>query len=349
MEKGMFVKDIKALTRPDLPISGVFAVASTKRDLTRGGDPYWQLVLQDSTGSIQANIWWPLSGQYQQILVNTAALVDGVTSKYQGQTNIRVSSLTELAESVWLALAADLAPESPVDAEDLFLELTDLCRQEFTHPAWASLMAGILGDPQIRPLLLAAPAAKKCHQAYRGGLLEHILRVARICLALASLYPGIDKQTLLAGAILHDIGKIREYSAMLAIELTQAGMLFGHSCLGLELIAPFLARSELDPALQEHLKHLIISHHGEHEFGAAALPQTPEAFLLHYADNIDAKMGICEAALAGHEAPFWSEKQWAVQRALFLPKRTPEPQEIPCEQEGSQYSLLSFGARAQDG
>lgn len=351
MQKGMFVKDIKSLPHSGAAVSGVFAIASARRDLTKNGAPYWLLMLQDCTGAIGANIWSPLSVAVQQIPVNSVAWIAGTTKEYQGQTTIAARQYEELANAEWQELAQDLAPASPVDPEALFAELIALCEQEFSYPAWSALMSEILFDPEIKTLLLAAPAARSVHQAYRGGLLEHLLKVARICLALADIYPELDRQALLAGAILHDIGKIREYAAGFAIEITQPGMLFGHSFLGLELLAPFLSRSSLEPALQEHLKHLIISHHGEHEFGAATLPQTPEAFVLHYADNLDAKMGICAAAFGDAEAPFWSERQWTVQRKLLLPRRTPS-QESPAApsgadatgpQEPAQYPLLGCG------
>ena len=183
----------------------------------------------------------------------------------------------------------------------------------------------VLNDAELAPAFRVCPAAKSVHHAYAGGLLEHSLGVFRLCRRLADQYPELDRQTLLAGALFHDIGKIREFSGGLVNDYTDEGRLIGHLELGIEMLEPFWRKAGLEPGLVRHLKHLILSHHGEPEYGAVRLPQTAEALVLHYADNIDAKMAQCRslfAALEGDEG--WTPYQNTLSRALFRGPRTPQ-------------------------
>jgi 3'-5' exoribonuclease len=189
---------------------------------------------------------------------------------------------------------------------------------------------------------LTAPAAKALHHAYAGGLLEHTLAVTRLCLALADLYPRLDRQILFMGAVCHDMGKIWEISSGLNADYTQAGRLLGHISLGLDRLAPFLASSGLEPSLAEHLRHLILSHHGAREFGSPVLPATAEALALHYADNTDAKLNQTDAALAGlgPGESGWSSFVPGLDRFLFRAGRTPETDDpLPASLSASRIAV----------
>jgi 3'-5' exoribonuclease len=193
------------------------------------------------------------------------------------------------------------------------------------------MVFSVLQNRELRAAFRIWPAAKSIHHAYAGGLLEHTLGVFGLCRRIADHYPELDRQTLLAGAIFHDIGKIREYSGGIANDYTTEGRLLGHLELGLELLAPYLADSGLEEHLQRHLKHLVLSHHGEPEFGTARLPQTPEALALHHADNLDAKMAQCRGLFArladgGQE---WTPWQQTLGRQMHRPGRTPDEGESP--------------------
>ncbi|MBD5642281.1 MAG: HD domain-containing protein, partial [Desulfovibrio sp.] len=278
-------------------------------------------------GKIGANIWPPASRRYEEIPKGALVDAEGHADIYKErlQFNIRWLELLDPEDQAYESVA-EFAPVGKYDPALLFRELRQLCRRELKHQPLLDLLEAVFGDPGLRKQLLLAPAAKSVHQAYAGGLLEHTLNVARICLALADLYPGLDRQILLAGAALHDLGKIREYDAGVVIDYTQAGQLLGHTFLGLEILEPFLAASHLEEGLKEHLKHLILSHHGEHEYGAARLPQTIEAFALHHADNLDAKLDICMASFPDQsQRPAWSPRIPWLERAIFLPVRTPAP------------------------
>lgn len=321
MEKGVFVKDIV----PNAEAAGIFAVADAALAQSRNG-PYWRLVLADASGSVEAKIWSPLSGEFSEIAPGTLAWVEGRAALFRSALQLAVEKFRPLdaAEAASVDQTAFL-PSSPYPIDDMAGELRELCRQEFTHKPWRRLVAAVLDDEELGPKFRSAPAAKNVHHAYAGGLLEHTLGVFRLCRRMANQYAELDRQTLLAGALFHDFGKIREFSGGFSNDYTGEGRLLGHLMLGVEMLGPFLVRSRLEPGLQEHLKHLILSHHGELEFGAVRQPHTPEALALHCADNLDAKLAQCRglfAALEG-DGPAWTPWQPTLGRPMYRPPRTP--------------------------
>ena len=223
-------------------------------------------------------------------------------------------------------------PASPYDLDEMMAELHELITREFIHKPWRKFVQAVFRDAELAAAFRVCPAAKSVHHAYVGGLLEHSLGVFKLCRRLADQYAELDRQTLLAGAIFHDIGKIREFSGGLVNDYTDEGRLIGHLELGIEMLAPFWQKAGLEEGLVRHLKHLILSHHGEPAFGAVRLPQTAEALVLHYADNIDAKMAQCRGLFAALEAEEgWTPYQSTLSRALFRGPRT--PQAAPAEKE----------------
>jgi len=240
----------------------------------------------------------------------------------------------EAEEQAGLDLA-DFTVSSGYDSEELFAGLEDLCRQHFTHTPWKKFYKYLFQDAEIAQQLRIAPAAKAMHHAYVGGLLEHTLGVCRLCMSFADLYPDLDRQILLAGAICHDLGKIWELSSGLLIDYTSAGRLIGHISLTLEKLEPYMAKSLLEPELVEHLKHLILSHHGSREFGSPCLPATAEAMALHYADNLDAKLNQIRGALNAvpEGEPGWSGYIGGLERHLF--RARPSPDDTPARPKDS--------------
>ena len=182
-------------------------------------------------------------------------------------------------------------------------------------------------------------AAKSVHHGFVGGLLEHTLSVFKLCRRLADQYPELDRQTLLAGALFHDFGKIREFSGGIANDYTDEGRLLGHLEICVEMLAPYLERSGLEPELQRHLKHLVLSHHGTLEFGAVRVPQTAEALVLHYADNIDAKMAQCRGLFAQlGEGESWTPYQATLGRAMHRCAQTPVEEKVEKKPRASRKS-----------
>lgn len=320
MEKGVFIKDIEENCR----VAGAFVTRDPSQGLSRNG-PFWKLTLADNSGSLEAKIWPPLSADFANIAAGAIARVTGRASRYREQLQITIDSFEPLSEEETREIdAADFMPASSRDIEEMFKELRLLCLEEFKYPPWRKLALAALNDADLAYKFKTMPAAKSVHHAYVGGLLEHTLGVFKLCEAIADHYPELDRQTLLAGALFHDFGKIREFSGGFANDYTNEGRLVGHIFLGLEMLAPLARKCGLKDSLLEHFAHLILSHHGEPEFGAAKRPQTPEALALHYADNLDAKLAQCRALFANMEQNEWSAWQKTLDRAMFHPARTPE-------------------------
>jgi len=323
--KALYIRDIS----PGQTIQDTFLLAEARTGQSRNG-PYWSLTLQDASGQMEAKVWSPLSQAHPGLSAGQVVQVRAQAANYRDKCQLTIDQLTEVdAAEVNLA---DFMPPSPVVPESLLAEVEELCRRELSHKPWRSLMKKILGDPDIRARLLPATGAKTVHHAYAGGLLEHTLAVARTCLALADLYPHLDRQILLVAALLHDLGKAWELSSGLSCEYTDEGRLLGHIQMGLARVEPFLAKAkDLDEGLALHLRHIIISHHGEYEFGSPRRPKTPEAFILHFADNIDAKLNTLAGAYADIEGTeqAWTPYQRYLDRFLFRAAHTPVPVETP--------------------
>lgn len=311
---------------PGQPVDDLFILASASQAQSKNG-PYWNITFQDATGSINGKIWSPKSLEYPNLQAGLIAHVRGFVESYRDMNQLKVDHMDLLAESDPDINLADFLPTSCVPPEDLMEAVEDLVTEHMKHVPWKNFCKKVLNDEDIRPRLLKAPGAKTVHHAYVGGLLEHTLQVARACMALCDVYPALDRQTLLAGAIFHDLGKAWELSGGLANDYTDEGRLFGHIQIGLEKLEPFLKRSKaLDDGLKMHLKHLVTSHHGEHDFGSPVLPKTPEAFVLHFADNMDAKLNIIDQAYvdmdkAGQD---WSPYMRFLERNVYRPTQTPD-------------------------
>lgn len=328
MEKGIFVKDI----RPGSEAAGLFVVAEASPGTASNGKPYWNLRLTDCTGGIECKIWAPLSADFEEIPVGSVFDVRLATADlYRDKLQLSIKDAAIAGEAAAEALDRGwFIPASPRPREAMLAELDAACEKEFSHGPWRALLKAVFNDGTIRPAFRDCPAARSVHQAYIGGLLEHSLNVFRLCRHFASEYPELDRQTLLAAALLHDVGKIREYSWDMAIDVTTDGALLSHPAMGVLMLEPFIAASGLEEHLAQHLRHLILSHHGRQEYGAATLPQTQEAFALNFADDLDAKMAIFRDQMLplSETAPSWSAKKiFPIDRRLFLPLRTPEPED----------------------
>jgi 3'-5' exoribonuclease len=220
-------------------------------------------------------------------------------------------------------------PASKRNPDEMLRELTELARETLTHAPWRNLILALLTDEDIAPALRVAPAAKALHHAYAGGLLEHTLSVARLCLRIADHYPGLDRQALFAGAVCHDLGKLRELSSGPAVDYTTPGRLIGHIGLFADMLGGFARKAGLEEELALHLEHMILSHHGSHEFGSPRLPATAEALVLHYADITDAGLKQVEDSLAGIEEGGWSDYNGAMERFLYRAPASPPPPPAP--------------------
>lgn len=322
MKKGILIRDIM----PNTEITGIFVIVNPLSCQSRNG-PYWRMSLTDKTGCIEGKIWAPKSLEYASIPHNEPVLLRGRASLFREQPQIAIETLTFLDQNEKAEIDQnDFLATCARDPQEMMEDLKAICMEEFQHLPWRKFVLDVLNDPIIGEKFKACPAAKNIHHAWLGGLLEHTLGVARICMQLASLYPELDRQTLLAGAIFHDLGKIREFSCDFAIDYTDEGTLEGHAYLGLEMLMPHMRKSRLEQNLIDHFKHLILSHHGTPEYGAVKIPQTMEAFILHFADNIDARITQCKQIFQNENLRpgEWSGWQKSLERKIYRAQATPK-------------------------
>jgi 3'-5' exoribonuclease len=339
------IRDIQ----PNGDVRSVFLLGASSLQQSRNG-PYWRLELRDASGRLEAKIWSPLSSAFTELPAGTLAEVEGRAGLYREQVQLVVSSLRLLTAEEQAALPlADFMPASSRPGAEMLADLEALCLSELSHEPWRKFALSVLGAPDIRERLLSAPAAKNIHHAYAGGLLEHMLSVAGLCLRLADHYPDLDRQTLFVAAVFHDIGKLEEMSGGLATEYTDGGRLLGHIVQGLLMLEPHLAAAGVEPELALHFRHLLASHHGEAAFGSPRPPASAEAFALHHADNVDARISQLRGLFPPENRPAreeengetetgmaWSPWQNLLERSLCRPARTPEtPREDGREQEAS--------------
>jgi 3'-5' exoribonuclease len=320
--KSQYIQDLTPGTRvDDRFILGAASLAQSKNG------PYWSLTFQDATGKIDGKIWSPKSQEYPSLEPGQMTRVLGFVESYRDRNQLKVDHLELLDLSGEEIDYADFMPAAAIPPATLMEMLEDLITEHMKHRPWKSFCRKVLTSEEIRERFMTAPGAKTVHHAYVGGLLEHTLGVARACMALCDVYPHLDRQTLLAGAVFHDLGKAWELTGGLANDYTDEGRLLGHIQIGRDKLEPFLARSRnLDEGLKLHLKHLITSHHGEHEFGSPVRPKTPEAFVLHFADNMDAKLNMVDQA---YDEMDKSGQQWSpylrfLERNVYRAPTTPD-------------------------
>jgi len=339
--KKTFIRDLQ----PGHFVSDIFVLAEARQAQGRNG-PFWGLKLQDSSGALEAKVFSPLSQQYTGLAAGQIVLAEGAVQTFRDQPQIIIERLEIMAAEPDDALLRGLIPCSKIDPEILLEELEELLRQELKHGPWKKLCKRVLSDPEIRGKLLFAPGAKAIHHAYAGGLLEHTLAVCRICQSLCALYPDLDSEVLLTAAAFHDLGKAWELSSGLVRDYTDQGRLLGHIVIGLEKLLPHLAKvGGLDEELKAHFKHLLLSHHGELEYGSPRRPKTAEALVLHYADNLDAKLQTCREALGEEVAEGdWSPYVRSLERYLYRPRATPGAKNGKKDGKGPQQCLLPLKA-----
>jgi 3'-5' exoribonuclease len=224
----------------------------------------------------------------------------GEVNRFNEKLQLKVKKIRRAAPGEYDL--GDFVPRSERDVGEMWTELEGWAAS-LRDPDLKALVEAFLNDAELAPALKQAPAAKSMHHAWMGGLLEHILSLMGVCELAAQHYPNIDRDLLLTGVVLHDIGKLRELSWGTSFDYTLEGQLLGHITIGIGMIEQKIAAIPNFPAAKRLLvEHLVLSHHGEYEFGSPKLPMTPEAILLHYLDNLDAKMQTVRSELAKAEA-----------------------------------------------
>jgi len=272
---------------------------------SKSGKTYLSLKLADKTGVIDAKVW-DLTNDIQSFEENDFIKVDGVVTSFQNDLQLKVIKIRKSQEGEYQPM--DYIPCTDKDIESLYEQLTDVIASITNQHIRELLEVIVVRNEYIKEAVKTHSAAKANHHSYMGGLLEHTLAVVGICEFLAPRYKSVNRDILVAGAILHDIAKVYELSAFPGNDYTDDGQLLGHIVMGAELITE--ASEEIPgfpPKLAALLKHCVLAHHGEYEYGSPKLPQTIEAFILYVADNADAKITMFEEALqAGNPQNLWA-------------------------------------------
>lgn len=336
--KQTFVRDLA----PGQSIDDVFVLLEARRGQAKNG-PFWALTLADNSGEVPAKIFSPHSQSCPELTSGLVVRIRGQISTYRDQPQVVAEGAMILDPETEGLRIGDFIPSSKREPEEMLADIERLCKKHLSHRPWCTLCRKVLTDNDVKSRIMAAPGAISIHHAYAGGLLEHTLAVCNLCMSYCDLYPELDRQILLAAAIFHDLGKAWEYSSGLGREHTDEGRLLGHIHLGLEVLEPFLAEAKgLAPELKMHLKHLILSHHGELEFGSPKRPKTAEAFALHFADNMDAKMNTVAGATEdiADGTTGWTQYLRALSRPVYRPMHTPVPHHECEKEETNQLCLL---------
>lgn len=288
--------------KPGQEADGVFALKSKKLlPLRSGTGHYLAVVLGDRTGQIEGRAWESVYETHYCCQAGDIVQVQGSVEEYNGKAQINISSMSACragdADPARFIPASILDPGS---ARDKLFSIPDSLHNQHLK----DLLSLILKDEDLLKVFLMAPAAKLNHQATIGGLAEHSLGVAAAAEQIASVYPKIDRDLLVVGALLHDIGKVEEYRTGADIDFTDEGRLLGHIVLGVQLMDKYISRLPGFPEeLRVKLLHMVVSHHGCYEWQSPKKPKFLEAAVLHHLDMIDAEADIFSSAVESRENP----------------------------------------------
>lgn len=303
LQEGDYVNDYFVATRKDL------------RPKQSGGK-FLGMVFQDRTGDIGGVMWNNANDVARLFEVGDVVNVRGKISTYQNRLQIQVDQVLPLR-------AGDFSLEDLIatsgNVEDDLTQLRGIL-DAINDPWLKQLNDLFLGDAEFVARFTQAAAGKKWHHEYRGGLLRHVYEMARIALTMCDLYPEIDRDMLLTGVFLHDIGKIDEMSHGLAVEYTTAGKLVGHLQIGGDLVQEKIRQLPGFPEKHRlQLLHMVLSHHGEYQNGAPVLPKTLEAIVLHHIDNLDAQAAAITRVVreTRDRQQEWSDFQPLIDRVIW--------------------------------
>ncbi len=303
-------------------VEEVYLITDKQLRANRNGNLYLQVELRDRTGSISGRLWNAGEHLFRSFDSGDFLLVKGKVQLFQGALQMILSHVDRVeSEKVNLS---DFLPHTEHDVSKLLERLRSILLR-LGNPHLRALVECFLMDEEFLHDFSHAPAGVRNHHAYVGGLLEHVVTLLDAADRLLPLYPELDRDVLLAGVFLHDIGKVRELSYGKAFGYTDEGQLVGHLVIGVEMLnektkkVPELTGEPFPDELLLRLKHLIVSHHGSHEFGSPKLPMTAEAIALHHLDNFDAKVHSFTRDIREDPNPTsaWTPFNQALQRRLF--------------------------------
>ncbi|HEX4758740.1 MAG TPA: HD domain-containing protein [Terracidiphilus sp.] len=286
--KDIYIADLAQFDEGKI-FDGFFLVLAKQLRMSKTNKPYLNLILGDKTGQLEGRVWEPGDPRIAKDF-NKGDIVKarGCASRFDERLQMKVDQLrlalpTEVDKT-------DMLPSTTYDVDALWKQL-QAAVESMTNADLKQLLTTILADPAISVAYREAPAARQLHHAWLGGLLEHVVSLLKLADRVAAHYPLLDRDLLLTGVVLHDIGKVRELSWGIGFDYTVEGILLGHIQMGIDMVEKAIASLPNFPdRLRTLVLHLILSHHGKLEFGSPKLPMIPEAIVLNFVDDLDAKM-----------------------------------------------------------
>ncbi len=321
------IRDLKAFDASGngRPFLSLLVIKKLTAKTASNGNAFFGVDFGDRTGSFGCTVFGdsPVFDVLKAAGEGAVVRIEGRIDFYQGRLSPKLVKVTLLSESELGApgLLEKLVETAPENADALRAEINAFI-ESIIHPELRATVRGVFDD--VGDAFYWSPAAVSMHHAYRHGLLEHTTHMARACRALLPLYPEVDADLAMAGILLHDTGKTIEYEGTLSTKRSRRGILQGHVVLGYQLARKAGMRAKLQPELLERLEHIILSHQGEPQWGAAVYAATPEAVFVSMIDNLDAKMGMVQRALrqAGDGEEF-SERLPGLSSPLLTKPLTP--------------------------
>ncbi|HDQ05015.1 MAG TPA: HD domain-containing protein [Deltaproteobacteria bacterium] len=291
-KKEIYVKDIRQGNK----IADTFLAAGKSMAFSQKGTPYLTVRLKDKTGEMESKVWDNATELDRVFKKGDIIYIEGRAGSYKNAVQLSIVNIEKCPPEE--ADPADYLPVVNADVDTMFDEIMTYV-EKMKNRHLQELLKAFFRDEKNVDLFKRAPAAKGFHHIYLGGLLEHTLSVVRLLDKIAEHYPSLNKDMLIAGGILHDIGKIYEFSYDNLIDYSDEGRLIGHIVMGVEMINKTIAAlPDFPEQLSLELRHLLLSHHGEYEFGSPKRPKTMEALVVHYIDDLDAKLNAFETFMA---------------------------------------------------
>jgi 3'-5' exoribonuclease len=322
--KDIYIADLANFDEGKL-FDGFFLVLAKQQRTTKSNKAYMSLILGDKTGQLEGRVWEPSDPRIAKDFERGDIVkARGSASRFDDRLQMKVDQLRVALPSE--VDKTDLHPSTTYDIADLWSQLLSFV-DSFTNPDLKLLLTTMLADPDIAQAYREAPAAKQLHHAWLGGLLEHVISLCTLADRVAPHYPLLDRDLLMTGVILHDIGKVRELSWEIGFEYTVEGSLLGHIQIGTALAERTIdSLPNFPPRLKTLVLHMILSHHGKLEFGSPKLPMIPEALALSFLDDLDAKMqaiqGEFDKCLREGKGPDeMTGKVWALDQRQLLNTR----------------------------
>lgn len=313
----LYVKDIE----PGQQIQDIYMVTQPVLRNTTRGDLYIAMFLSDKTGKVNSRVWQATQELYQSIPGEGFVAIRGKSELYQGNMQIVINDV-QVIEPDQVKLM-DYMPRTEKNIGNMFEEFKAIIG-EITNPDLKNLTQAFLADTELMKQFCIAPAAMQMHHNYLGGLLEHTLSMATVAKVLFPLYPKIQKDLVLAAIFLHDIAKTQELSYKIGFGYTDRGQLLGHIIQGTQMITQKAdelkaAGTPVNEDILDSLLHIIVSHHGQYEYGSPKLPATPEAFMVNYIDNLDAKMNQTATLIENDlgDGGNWTSYQRSLETRLY--------------------------------